>query len=45
MAEDPTTTNADLYKTVLGNDRVRVLEYRDKPGDRTLPHSHADSVR
>lgn len=45
MAEDPTTTNPELYKTVFENDRVRVLEYRDKPGDRTLPHSHPDSVR
>ena len=23
---------------------MRVLEYRDKPGDRTSPHSHTDSV-
>ena len=26
------------------NDRVRVLEYRDVPGDRTTSHSHPDSV-
>ncbi len=26
------------------NERVRVLEYRDKPGDRTSPHRHPDSV-
>jgi hypothetical protein len=44
VAEDPTTTNPELYTTVFENDRVRVLEYRDQPGDRTLPHSHPDSV-
>jgi hypothetical protein len=26
------------------NDRVRVLEYLDQPGDATTPHSHPDSV-
>lgn len=26
------------------NDRVRVLEYLDHPGDQTTPHSHPDSV-
>jgi hypothetical protein len=29
---------------VFENDRVRVLEYRDRPGDRTHPHGHPDSV-
>ena len=41
---DPTVTNADLYSVVFENDRVRVLEYRDRPGDRTTPHAHPDSV-
>lgn len=41
---DPTKTNPDLYKIVFENDRVRVLEYRDEPGDRTLPHEHPDSL-
>lgn len=44
MPDDPTTTNPDLYKVVFENDRVRVLEYLDQPGDRTTPHSHPDSV-
>lgn len=44
MTDDPTTTNPDLYKVVFENDRVRVLEYLDQPGDRTTPHSHPDSV-
>ena len=41
---DPTHTDPDKYKVVFENDRVRVLEYRDKPGERTSPHSHPDSV-
>ncbi len=41
---DPTVTDADKYKVVFENDRVRVLEYRDKPGERTSPHHHPDSV-
>ena len=44
MAEDPTQSDPDKYKTVFENDRVRVLEYRDQPGDRTSPHAHPDSV-
>jgi beta-alanine degradation protein BauB len=41
---DPTETDPDKYKVVFENDRVRVLEYRDDPGQRTSPHSHPDSV-
>src|SRR5690349_23887389 len=44
MSGDPTETDPDQYKVVFENDRVRVLEYRDKPGDRTSPHRHPDSV-
>jgi hypothetical protein len=44
MTGDPTETDADKYKVVFENDRVRVLEYRDRPGDRTSPHRHPDSV-
>ena len=44
MSGDPTETDPDKYKVIFENDRVRVLEYRDKPGDRTSPHSHPDSV-
>ena len=44
MGADPTETDPDKYKVVFENERVRVLEYRDKPGDRTSPHSHPDSV-
>jgi len=41
---DPTQTDPELYKVIFENARVRVLEYRDRPGDRTLPHTHPDSV-
>lgn len=41
---DPITTNPDLYHVVFENDRVRVLEYLDRPGDATRSHAHPDSV-
>lgn len=41
---DPTVASPELYRVVLENDRVRVLEYRDRPGDHTRPHTHPDSV-
>ena len=44
MSLDPVATNPDHYKVVFENDRVRVLEYTDRPGDRTTPHEHPDSV-
>jgi beta-alanine degradation protein BauB len=44
MSLDPVETNPDHYSVVFENDRVRVLEYRDRPGERTTPHEHPDSV-
>jgi hypothetical protein len=44
MSLDPVSTNPDHYRVVFENERVRVLEYRDRPGDRTTPHQHPDSV-
>jgi len=41
---DPVVTDGDKYKVILENDRVRVLEYRDSPGQRTSPHFHSDYV-
>jgi len=41
---DPVQTDPDLYRVLFENDRVRVLEYVDHPGDATTPHSHPDSV-
>ena len=43
-SRDPVVTDGDKYKVVLENDRVRVLEYRDFPGQRTSPHYHSDYV-
>lgn len=44
MDMDPVTTNPDHYKLVFENHRVRVLEYTDRPGDKTTPHEHPESV-
>ena len=44
MSLDPVESNPDHCKVVFENDRVRVLEYTDVPGDRTTPHQHPDSV-
>lgn len=41
---DPVVTDPQLYRVVWENERVRVLEYRDVPGDATHPHAHPDSV-
>jgi hypothetical protein len=39
-ADDPIETDGDKYKVVLENERVRVLEYRDRPGEKTRQHHH-----
>ena len=44
MTTDPAISDADAYRVVFENDRVRVLEYHDVPGHRTTPHAHPDSV-
>lgn len=44
MSLDPVDSNPEHYKVVFENERVRVLEYTDRPGDRTTPHHHPDSV-
>jgi beta-alanine degradation protein BauB len=44
MFQDPVTTNPEHYRVILENERVRVLEYSDGPGDRTTPHDHPESV-
>ena len=41
---DPTSTDPDKYNVIFENDRVRVLEYRDEPGQATSPHEHPDSL-
>ena len=39
-APDAVTTNPEKYRVVLENDRVRVLDYVDHPGDKTQLHHH-----
>jgi hypothetical protein len=35
MAQDPVQAASQNYKVLFENDRVRVLEYRSKPGEKT----------
>lgn len=42
--QDPTSSDPDKYKTVLENERVRVLRYHDHPGEKTHLHAHPDLV-
>ena len=44
MADSAEKVAPDHYKLVLENDKLRVLEYKDKPGDKTELHSHSDMV-
>jgi hypothetical protein len=37
MADDPTATEPDKFRDIFENDRVRVLEYRDEPRQKTAP--------
>jgi hypothetical protein len=39
-AHDPIQTDGDKYKVLLENEHVRVLEYRDRPGEKTHEHRH-----
>ncbi|MEO8575161.1 MAG: hypothetical protein ABI556_00610 [Gemmatimonadales bacterium] len=41
---DPVTVSADKYKVLLENDRVRIVEYSIKPGERDQPHTHPSKV-
>ncbi len=43
-ADDPTHTDGDKYKVVFENEKVRVLEYKDLPGEKTHQHRHPDFV-
>ena len=42
MAEDAVTVAPHIYKVLLENDRVRILEIRTQPGDSSEMHSHPD---
>lgn len=43
-AQDPAVTDPNNYKVILENERTRVLDYRDRPGEKTSQHRHPDSV-
>lgn len=40
FATDPVQSDGDKYHVVFENDQVRVLDYRDQPGDKTHEHTH-----
>ncbi|MBC7435694.1 MAG: cytoplasmic protein [Bdellovibrionales bacterium] len=40
FAQDPTSTDGDKYKPIYENECVRVLEYKDLPGEKTNQHRH-----
>ena len=42
MAGDAVEVAPDQYRVLFENDRVRLLEYRGQPGDKTAMHSHPD---
>ena len=44
LAQDPVKLSPNLYKVLLENDQVRVLEFRVKPGDKEPMHSHPAAV-
>ena len=43
-AQDPIATDGNKYTVRFENDRIRVLEYRDMPGEKTKQHYHAPFV-
>lgn len=43
-AADPVDTDGDKYKVRFENDRMRMLEYRDLPGQKTNQHDHRPFV-
>jgi len=43
-AQDPVKVAPNIYKVLLENDRVRVLEFRLKPGEKDPMHSHPSMI-
>ncbi len=43
-AQDPLVVGGDIYRVILENERVRVLEARFKPGAKIAMHTHPDHV-
>jgi hypothetical protein len=44
MAADPVVIAPHIYKVVMEYDRVRVLDARGAPGDKTAFHPHPATV-
>ena len=44
LAQDPVKAAPQAFKERLNNDKVRVLEYASKPGEKEALHSHPDIV-
>jgi len=44
FAQDPVTVSPNIYKVILDNDQVRVLEIHLKPGEKSPMHSHPNSI-
>jgi len=42
--DDPIKNAPQHYRTRIENERVRVLEFRSQPGEKSALHSHPDSV-
>ena len=40
LGQDAVQTDREKYRAILENECVRVLEYNDRPGERTHPHRH-----
>ncbi len=38
--QDPVVTDSDKYKVIFENEYIRVLDYQDKPGEKTNKHRH-----
>jgi beta-alanine degradation protein BauB len=43
-ALDTLVVDPDRYTVLFENDRVRVLEFRDQPGDKVAMHGHPDRL-
>ena len=44
MPKDPVVTDGDKYTVIFENDKVRVLDYVDAPGQHTSMHHHSAFV-
>ena len=44
LGKDPLLLAPRVYKVLLENDRVRVLDVRLKPGEKSPEHSHPDML-